>query len=312
MRHLAPKTEQVYAHWVEEFCRFQHQQTGEWRHPATLGESDVGAFLTHLAVNRGIAESTQNQALSALLFLYRYVLKRSLQGIDACRAKRPDRLPTVLSQSEVRKLIAAMPAAGPARTMVELMYGTGLRVSECCMLRVCDLDFDRGQILVRSTKGKKDRVTVMPQVLIERLKTQIAFVAARHERDRRHGHGYAPVPTSLEHKRHSASGELRWQFVFGSTVVRADQVTGRRLRWYAHPATVDRAVRNAAEIAALSKRVTCHTLRHSFATHLLENGYDIRTVQTLLGHKNVETTMIYTHVMNKPGIGVQSPLDHYS
>lgn len=311
LRHLAPKTEQVYTHWVEEFCRFHRQQAGEWRHPAKLGEADVAAFLTHLAINRGIAESTQNQALSALLFLYRHVLGRSLQGIDACRAKRPDRLPTVLSQDEVRRLIRAVPAGSMTRTMIELMYGTGLRVSECCMLRVCDLDFDRGQILVRSTKGKKDRVTVLPLSLVERLKTQIAFVAARHERDRRRGHGYAPVPTSLEHKRHSAAAELRWQFVFGSAVARPDPTTGRKLRWYAHPATVDRAVRVAAETAGLRKRVTCHTLRHSFATHLLENGYDIRTVQTLLGHKHVETTMIYTHVMTKPGIGVQSPLDHH-
>lgn len=242
LRHLAPKTERVYVHWVEEYCRFQHQQTGEWRHPADLGESEVAAFLTHLAVNRGIAESTQNQALSALLFLYRNVLKRSLQGIDACRAQRPSRLPTVLSSDEVRRLIRAMPADGVARTMVELMYGTGLRVSECCTLRICDLDFDRGQIIVRSAKGKKDRVTVLPHALVERLKKQIAFVTARHERDRRRGHGYAPVPTALEHKRHSASGELRWQFVFGSSVVRPDPATGRKLRWHAHPGAVDRAV----------------------------------------------------------------------
>lgn len=260
MRHLAPKTERVYTHWVEEFCRFQRQQTGQWRHPEKLGEAEVASFLTHLAVNRGIAESTQNQALSALLFLYRYVLRRSLQGIEACRAKRPDRLPTVLSKDEVRRLIKAIPAGSIARTMVELMYGTGLRVSECCTLRICDLDFDRGQVLVRAAKGKKDRVTVMPQTLVDRLKSQIAFVAARHERDIRRGQGYAPVPTSLEHKRHSASKELRWQFGFGSTVVRPDPTTGRSLRWYSHPSTVDRAVRRAAEIAGLSKRVTSYTL----------------------------------------------------
>lgn len=308
LRHLAPKTAQVYTRWVEEFCRFHHDRTGRWQHPDKLGESDVAAFLTHLAVNRGIAESTQNQALSALLFLYRYVLHRSLQGIDSIRAQRPKRLPTVLSPTEVRRLLAALPAASTPRLMVELMYGTGLRVSECCTLRVCDLDFERHQIMVRCAKGKKDRVTVFPQALVERLRKQVEFVRIRHERDRGRGHGFAPVPTSLEHKRHSASAELRWQFVFGSAVVRADAETGRRLRWHAHPSAVDRAVREAADLAALAKRVTCHTLRHSFATHLLENGYDIRTVQQLLGHKSVETTMIYTHVASKP-LGVRSPLD---
>ncbi len=308
-RDLARRTVQTYIRWVDQFIRFHRGASGEWRHPRELHEPEVTAFLTHLAVNRRIAESTQNQALAALLFLYRHVLKLPLGDLDAVRAKRPLRLPTVLSQREVQHLIEALPEHSVSRLMVELMYGTGLRVSECCQLRVCDLDFDRGQIMVRAGKGKKDRATLLPQSLVSRLRQQVEAVRKRHARDTKRGDGFAPVPTSLAHKRHSASGELRWQFVFGSAVLRTDAETGRRLRWHAHPSTVDRAIKEAAEIARLPKRSSCHTLRHSFATHLLENGYDIRTVQQLLGHKHVETTMIYTHVMQRPGLGVRSPLD---
>jgi integron integrase len=274
-----------------------------------MGEREVEAFLTRLAVNRRVAESTQNQALGAILFLYRHVVRKDLGSLDAVRASRPKRLPTVLSKDEARRLIAAMPEKGAHRLIVELLYGTGMRISECCQLRVCDLDFDRGQILIRGAKGNKDRATMLPRSLEERLEAQVEFVRLRHERDVEKGAGYAPVPTSLEHKRQGAAREFRWQFVFGSTVARPDRETGRVIRWYAHPGAVDRSVKQAADIARIGKRVTCHTLRHSFATHLLENGYDIRTVQELLGHKSVETTMIYTHVMSKPGLGVRSPLD---
>lgn len=228
------------------------------------------------------------------------------------RANRPKRLPTVLSKEEVRRLFAALPEKAAHRLIVELLYGTGMRISECCQLRVCDLDFDRGQIVIRGGKGNKDRVTMLPQSLEARLKAQVEFVRVRREYDTENGAGYAPVPTSLEHKRHEAAREPRWQFVFGSSVIRLDPDTGQRIRWYAHPGAVDRTVNQAADVVRIGKRVTCHTfhtLRHSFATHLLENGYDIRTVQQLLGHKNVETTMIYTHVMAKPGLGVRSPLD---
>lgn len=309
VRRLAPRTIETYRRWVEQFVRFHHKRTGQWIHPKQMGEKEVEAFLTHLAVNRRSAASTQNQALGAILFLYRHVLDKKLGSLDAVRATRPKRLPTVLSKDEVRRLIVAMPAKAAHRLIVELLYGTGMRISECCQLRVCDLDFDRGQIVIRGAKGNKDRVTMLPQSLEARLKTQMEFVRLRHEHDVEQGAGYAPVPTSLEHKRHGAARELRWQFVFGSSVIRLDTETRRRIRWYAHPGAVDRSIKQAADVARIGKRVTCHTLRHSFATHLLENGYDIRTVQQLLGHKNVETTMIYTHVMAKPGLGVRSPLD---
>ncbi|MFN0021325.1 MAG: integron integrase [Pirellulaceae bacterium] len=308
-KHFAPRTIQTYLRWTEEFLRFQRKTRGEWVHPALLGAAEVEGFLTHLAINRKVAESTQNQALAALLFLYHQVLKQPLGRLDALRAKRPRHIPTVLSRDEAARLLAALPDATPVRLMAELLYGCGLRVSECCQLRVCDLDFERSQVIVRRGKGKKDRLTVMPQCLRARLEARVKTVQRLHERDVRRGSGYAPVATSLEHKRHTASRELRWQFVFGSSVQRADVETGRMLRWHAHPGTVDRAIKSAADAAGISKRVSCHTLRHSFATHLLEAGYDIRTVQELLGHKNVETTMIYTHVAQLGALGVRSPLD---
>lgn len=309
VRRLARRTTQTYARWVEEFLRFHRLRTGEWRHPSDLGAADVEAFLTHLAVNRSVAESTQNQALAVLLFLYRHVLKRPLGSMAAVRARRPVRLPTVLSRDEVRRLFAAMPDGSAYRLMSELMYGSGLRVSECCRLRVCDLDVDRRRVLVRGGKGDKDRVTMLPAALEPRIWAQVEYVRKRHDRDLDRGRGYAPVPMSLEHKRHSAAREFRWQFVFASAVVRHDPETGRGLRWHAHPGAVDRAVKEAADLARLDKRATCHTLRHSFATHLLESGADIRTIQQLLGHRKVETTMIYTRVTAEPGLGVRSPLD---
>jgi integron integrase len=249
------------------------------------------------------------QARGANLFLYRHVLEKNLGSLDAVRAYRPKRLPTVLSKDEVRRLFAAMPEKGAHRLIVELLYGIGMRISECCQLRVCDLDFDRGQIVIRGGKGKNDRVTMLPHSLEERLKSQVEFVRLRHEHDVENGAGYAPVPTSLEHNRHGAARELRWQSVFGSSAIRLDRETGRRIRWYAHPGAVDRTVQQAADVARIGKRATCHTLRHSFAMRLQENGYDIRTVQRLLGHKSVKMTMIFTHVMARPGLGVRSPLD---
>src|SRR5262245_7559326 len=308
-QHFAASTEQVYCRWVEEYVRFHKDRCGAWTHPAELGERDIEAFLTHLAVNRKSAESTQNQAFAALLFLYRFVLQRELGDISALRATRPKRLPTVLSVPEVRRLLAAIPAGTMVRLMAELLYGSGLRVQECSTLRVKDVDLDRQQIVVRAGKGKQDRATVLPASAGPALAAQRERVRQAHQRDLRRGRGYVAVPTSVEHKRHGACREFGWQYLFPSARSVWDDETGHHLRWHASVGTVDRAVRRAALDAQLAKRVSCHTLRHSFATHVLEAGYDIRTVQELLGHKHVETTMIYTHVANLGTLAVRSPLD---
>jgi integron integrase len=308
-QHFAKSTEHVYCRWAEEYVRYHKDRSGVWTHPAELGEPDIEAFLTHLAVNRKLAASSQNQAFGALLFLYRFVLKRELGPIAALRAKRPQRLPTVLSVPQVRRLLAAVPSGTIVRLMAELLYGCGLRVNECCTLRVMDVDLGRKQIVVRAGKGEKDRATVLPASAVPALAEQRERVRLVYERDLRRGRGYVAVPTSVEHKRQSASREFGWQFLFPSARSVWDKETGHHLRWHTNAGTVDRAVRQAARDAELAKRVSCHTLRHSFATHLLEAGYDIRTVQELLGHKRVETTMIYTHVANLGTLAVRSPLD---
>ena len=270
---------------------------------------DVELLLTHLAVRRRVAASTQNQALNALVFLFRGVVKRVIGEFNAVRAKRPTRLPTVLSQAEVRRVLAAMELGGMHGLMARLLYGSGLRLMECCTLRVMDADLERGQVVVRSGKENKDRVTMLPISLRKPILTQIERVARQHEGDLRRGRGWVSVPVSVEHKRPSAPKELGWQFLFPSHRSVKDADTERWQRWFVHPSTLSRAVKQAANEARIAKRVTCHAFRHSFATHLLEAGYDIRTVQELLGHKDVHTTMIYTHVMEQPGIGAVSPLD---
>jgi site-specific recombinase XerD len=224
------------------------------------------------------------------------------------RSKRPKRVPTVLSTTEVMRVIEAVPADHMSRLMVELMYGTGMRVSEVCTLRVRDIDLGRAQIIIRAAKGDKDRIVMLPMVLLERLRGRIGEVEKRWRRDVKRGGGYAPVPISLEHKRPRVGTELPMQFVFSSSVLRRDE-DGCGARWHVHPGSLDRVVYAASLRAEVMKRVTCHTFRHSFATHLLENGYDIRQVQQLLGHEALKTTMIYTHVMNKPAVAVASPLD---
>jgi integron integrase len=308
-QHFAKSTEQIYCRWAEEYLRYHKDRSGVWTHPAELGERDIESFLTHLAVNRKLAASSQNQAFGALLFLYRFVLKRELGAISALRARRPQRLPTVLSTEEVRRLLVAMAPQTTVRLMAELLYGCGLRVNECCTLRVMDVDLDRKQITIRAGKGQKDRATVLPAAALPRLAEQRRHAQLLHQRDLRRGRGYVAVPTSVLHKRHSATREFGWQYLFPSARSVWDEETRHHLRWHANAGTIDRAVRQAARDAGLAKRVSCHTLRHSFATHLLEAGYDIRTVQELLGHKNVETTMIYTHVANLGTLAVRSPLD---
>jgi integron integrase len=272
-----------------------------------MAEPEVTEFLTHLAVERKVSASTQNQALSALLFLYRHVLDRELGDLDAVRAKQPKRLPVVLTRGEVLRVLERMD--GVPRIVATLLYGSGLRLFEALRLRVKDLDFSFHQITVRSGKGNRDRVTMLPAVLEDPLREHLRRVRDVHEADRRDGVAGVPLPHALARKYPNASSEWVWQYVFPSTTLSPDRDTGELRRFHASPRTIQRAVKTAVREAGIAKRATCHTFRHSFATHLLIGGYDIRTVQELLGHRSVRTTMIYTHVLNRGGHGVQSPAD---
>ena len=308
-KHYSPRTQEAYVGWIERLLRFHRDKTGAWIHPRDMTSKDVEDFLTHLAVRRRVSASTQNQALNALVFLYRDVLQCKLGEFDAVRAKPPLRLPTVLSTEEVTRVLAALQPGSTHGLMVRLLYGSGLRLMECCALRVMDADLERGQIVVRAGKGNKDRVTMLPVALRDPLRSQIERVRRQHRSDLQRDRGWVGVPPSVEHKRPSAPREFGWQFLFPSARCVFDEKRRRWQRWYTHPGTLSRAVKQAAADAGMTKRITCHTFRHSFATHLLEAGYDIRTVQELLGHEDVKTTMVYTHVMRQPGVGVISPLD---
>ena len=302
VRHMSPKTEKAYVGWIRQFILFHRK-----RHPDSMAEPEVTAFLTHLATRKRVSASTQNQALSALLFLYRHVLDRELGDLDAVRAKRPKRLPVVLTRGEVLRLLDAMD--GVPRLVATLLYGSGLRLQEALRLRVKDLDFEFHQIAVRSGKGDKDRVTMLPALLEEPLRQHLERVRTLHRQDLARGLGRVYLPNALATKYPNANTEWAWQYVFPSESLSRDRETGMLRRYYMSPRTVQRAVKNAVRAAGIAKAASCHTLRHSFATHLLVGGYDIRTVQELLGHRSVRTTMIYTHVLNRGGYGVQSPAD---
>jgi integron integrase len=302
-RHYSRQTEKAYWYWIRYFVLFHRK-----RHPAGMGAPEVSAFLSWLATERNVAAATQNQALSALLFLYRVVLGVELPWLgDLVRAQRPVRLPTVLSEGEVRRLLACVPER--AALMVRLLYGSGLRQAECLSLRVKDVDFAYRQILVRDGKGAKDRVTMLPENLVQPLQAHLGGVRLLHGRDLKEGFGEVRLPYALARKYPRAGRSWVWQYIFPSDSRSPDPDGGALRRHHVHPDTLSRAVSRAAARAGLEKRVSCHTLRHSFATHLLERGYDIRTVQELLGHADVSTTMIYTHVMNKGARAVRSPLD---
>ena len=302
-KHYSYRTEQAYVHWIKRFIYFSDK-----RHPKDLGAAEVTAFLNHLASERNVAAATQNQGLSALLFLYKEVLAEPLPWLDGLeRAKRPARLPSVLTRSETRRLLAQL--HGARWLMASLLYGAGLRLRECLKLRVKDVDFEYRQILVRDGKGGKDRVTMLPQSVIEPLKHHLVHAKALHERDLESGHGDVELPDALARKYPKAPYEWAWKFVFPSYRLSTDPRSGVIRRHHVYENYLVRGVKEAVRAAGIAKHVSCHTLRHSFATHLLEGGYDIRTVQELLGHSSVETTMIYTHVMNKGGRGVTSPLD---
>ena len=303
VRHLSPRTCDAYLDWVRRYWLFCNR-----RDPATCGPEEVVAFLTNLAVKGRVASATQGQALSAILFLYRHVLDRDLPWLDGLvRVARPKRLPTVLSREEVRHLLTQL--TGVTQLMATLMYGSGLRLLECCRIRVKDLDFSTHRITIRSGKGDKDRPAILPRVARSRLTEQLDFATQQHARDLAAGSGYVELPTALARKLPNAARELPWQWLFPATRHYFHKPTGQSRRHHLHETVMQAAMRTAVRKSGLTKRATCHTLRHSFATHLLEDGCDIRTVQELLGHSDVRTTMIYTHVLNRGPAGVRSPAD---
>jgi len=303
LKHYSIRTEQAYVAWIKRFILFHHK-----RHPRDMGRREIEAFLSHLAVVRKVSSSTQNQAFNALLFLYNHVLNKSLDdGINAIRAKRSTRLPEVMTHEEALKLIERL--AGTHRLMAQLLYGSGLRLMECVRLRVKDVDFNRNHIVVRDGKGSKDRVTVLPETLRASLREHLKWVQRLHQDDLAKGYGSVYLPDALGRKYPNASREWGWQYVFPSKGLSTDPRSGEVRRHHIHENNLQKAVKSAAQMARIGRRVSCHTFRHSFATGLLEAGYDIRTVQELLGHKNVNTTMIYTHVLNRGAKAVRSPLD---
>ena len=301
-RHYSPRTAEAYVFRARRFILFHGK-----RHPDAMGAAEVKAFLTDLAVSRKVAASTQNQALGALLFLYRQVLGRELDGLaDLIRAKRPNRTPVVLSREEIARVLQYL--HGLPYLAVVLMYGSGLRLMECVELRVQDIDFERGEILVRQGKGRKDRRTPFSARAAEVFRPHIEALRQQHARELRAGVGGAFVPETISRQSPGASMDWGWQWVFPSLHL-LTPAQGPRRRHHIHETAIQRAFAKAVLRAGIPRRATCHTLRHSFATHLLEAKYDIRTIQELLGHKDVGTTMIYTHVLNRGGRGVQSPLD---
>jgi len=302
-RHYSDLTEKAYVHWVQRYTFFHNT-----RHPGEMAEPEIARFLSSLATEGRVSASTQNQALNALVFLYQKVLHKKIGLIaGVVRAKRPQRLPVVLTKDEVKKVIAHMNSL--PRLMAMLLYGAGLRLMECCRLRVKDIDFSRHEVVVRSGKGNKDRYTMLPFAVRDALVQHLRGVKLQHEEDLGKGVGRVSLPHALDRKYPNAGQEWGWQWIFPATAHYTDAVTGERRRHHLHESVLQRAFKEARLKAGVFKPAGCHTLRHSFATHLLENGYDIRTVQELLGHTDVSTTMIYTHVLNRGGKGVRSPAD---
>jgi integron integrase len=303
LKHYSLRTERTYCDWIERFIRFHGL-----RHPREMAELEVGDFLTALVRDGNVSAATQNQALSALLFLYKQVLKQELGWLEKVeRAKKSVRLPVVLTGDEVRKVLSQL--HGTARMMASLLYGSGLRLMECVRLRVKDIDFAYAHITVRDTKSGRDRITMLPVHVAEQLKRHLDRIKAQHVQDLADGFGEVWLPDALARKYPNAAREWGWQYAFPSTRLSIDPRSGGKRRHHIDETALQQAMKKAVRAAGIHKPASCHTLRHSFATHLLERGHDIRTVQELLGHKDVSTTMIYTHVLSKPGIGVKSPLD---
>jgi integron integrase len=303
LRHFSPRTEEAYVGWVRRFVKFHRLE-----HPDRMGEAEVTAFLTHLAVERRVAPSTLTQALAALQLLYRDIVRRPLEiGSVIPRPRAPVRLPVVLTPDDVRRVLAEL--RGTHRLIGMLLYGSGLRLLECLTLRIKDLDLDRREIRLRRGKGAKDRVTVLAEALRRPFRDHLLRVKALHDRDLADGGGWVEMPGGLEHKYPNAGRTWPWQWVFPAGRRYTERTGGQRRRHHLHESAVQRAVSAAAIRSGISKRATCHSFRHSFATHLLEAGSDIRTVQELLGHRDVSTTMLYTHVLNRGRLGVRSPVD---
>jgi integron integrase len=297
------RTEKTYVSWIKRFILFHDK-----RHPQEMGKPEIEAFLSYLAVNLNVAASTQNQAFNAILFLYNHVLNTEMpQNINAIRSKKPVRLPTVMTRDETMRIIEAM--TGTYQLMAKILYGSGLRAIECVRLRVKDVHFEMSQIIVREGKGKKDRITILPNEVNFPLKEHLKYVKHLHENDLARGFGRVYLPYALARKYKSADKEWGWQYVFPAKSLSIDPRSGIKRRHHIHDSVLRKAIKKARKMASITQPVNCHTFRHSFATHLLESGYDIRTIQELLGHKDVNTTMIYTHVLNKGGRAVISPLD---
>jgi len=302
-KHYSLKTEEAYIHWIKRYIFFHKE-----RYPKEMGEKEINQFITHLAVKEKVSASTQNQALCAIVFLYKQVLKIDVGDLgNIVWAKKPDRVPVVFTRSEAQNVLNHL--TGMNWLMGMLLYGAGLRLTECLQLRVKDIDFEYKQITVHNAKGAKDRVTPLPERIIEPLKQHLKYVKELHENDLKDGYTSVYLPYALERKYPNAGKELGWKFLFPATQISTDPRSGIRRRHHIYETVLQKAVKRAIRKAGITKQASCHTFRHSFATHLLEAGYDIRTVQELLGHSDVKTTMIYTHVLQKGSLGVKSPAD---
>jgi integron integrase len=303
LKHYSYRTEETYVQWIRRYILFHNK-----RHPKDMGVPEIEAFLTHLAVVGQVAANTQNQALNAIVFLYRHVLQQDLGSrIDAIRAKRPQYLPVVLTPEEAHAIIQN--TTGVHRLLLQLLYGSGLRLNESLDLRIKDIDFTQSQLIIRSGKGGKDRLTMLPQSIVAPLKIHLQQVQLLHQQDLEQGYGATVLPFAFDRKHPTAPHQWVWQYAFPSSTRCKDPRSGKIVRYHLHESGLQKALKQAVRQAQIPKRISCHTFRHSFATHLLQNGYDIRTVQELLGHKDVKTTMIYTHVLNRGGRAVLSPLD---
>ena len=303
LRHYSIRTEQAYVAWIRRYIQYHNM-----KHPRKMGKREIKAFLSHLALERKVSSSTQNQAFNALLFLYRTVLEIDLDGnIDAFRAKNSERLPTVMTREETLNVIDAM--SGKHKIIAMLLYGGGLRLMDALRLRVKDIDFRQSQIIIRDGKGAKDRITVLPDATKRPLKKHLKTIEEIHQEYLEKGYGSVWLPDALAKKYPNADRDWAWQYVFPATTLSVDLRSGETRRHHLSESSIQKAVKKAVKKAGINKPVSCHTFRHSFATHLLESGYDIRTVQELMGHKDVSTTMIYTHVLNRNKLGVRSPLD---